>query len=80
MTANPVNTIPTTVPTAKTVPRAAKKSEAMAMRVGKRPLHGTKVLVRMAISRSRGDSMMRVEITPAALHPKPMAIVRACLP
>ena len=44
----------------------------MAMRVGKRPLQGTKLLVSMAISRSRGESMMRQPTIPAALQPKPM--------
>ena len=51
-----------------------------AMRVGKRPLQGTKLLVRMAISRSRGLSMMRQPITPQALQPKPMHMVRLCRP
>ena len=32
------------------------------------------------MSRSRGLSMMRVDTTPASLHPKPMHIVNACLP
>ena len=44
----------------------------MAIRVGKRPLQGTKLLVMMAISRSLGLSMMRQPTTPAALQPKPM--------
>ena len=48
--------------------------------VGKRPLHGTKLFVRIATSRSRGESMIRVAITPAALQPNPIAIVSACLP
>ena len=39
--------------------------------VGKRPLQGTKLLVRMAMSRSRGLSMMRQPVTPAALQPGP---------
>ena len=34
----------------------------------------------IAIRRSRGESMTRVATTPAALHPSPMHIVRACLP
>ncbi len=59
---------------------AATKIVASMIRVGKRPLQGTKLLVRIAISRSRGESMTRVAITPAALQPKPIAIVRACLP
>ena len=48
--------------------------------VGKRPLQGTKLLVRMATSRSRGESITRVAMMPAALQPKPMAIDSACLP
>ena len=46
----------------------------------KRPLQGTKLLVTVAMSRSRGDSMMRQPTTPHALHPKPIAMVRDCLP
>ena len=34
----------------------------------------------VAISRSRGESMMRQPLTPQALHPKPMHMVRLCLP
>ena len=50
-------------------------------RGGKRPLQGTKLLVRMAMSRSRGESMMRQPSHhPAALQPKPMDMVNACLP
>ena len=39
---------------------------------GKRPLHGANALVSMAISLSRGESMMRHPVTPQALHPNPM--------
>lgn len=52
----------------------------MAMMVGNRPLQGTKLLVMMAINLSRGESMMRQPTTPAALHPNPIHMVRACLP
>ncbi len=48
--------------------------------IGKRPLQGIKALVRMAIMRSRGLSMMRQPTTPAALQPRPMHIVSACFP
>ena len=48
--------------------------------VGQRPLHSEKLLVMIAISRSRGLSITRVETTPAALQPKPMHMVKACLP
>ena len=40
--------------------------------VGNLPLQGIKLLVRMAISRSRGESIIRQPVTPAALQPKPM--------
>ena len=46
----------------------------------KRPLQGTKTLVSTAISRSRGESMIRAPTIPAALQPKPMHMVSACLP
>ena len=42
------------------------KIEAMRIWVGQRPLHSAKLLVRMAIRRSRGLSMMRVETMAAA--------------
>ena len=38
------------------------------------------LLVMMAMSRSRGLSMMRVAMTPAALQPKPIVMLSACLP
>ncbi len=47
---------------------------------GKRPLQGTKLLVIIAMRRSLGDSIIRHDITPAALHPNPMHMVRDCLP
>ncbi len=81
----PISTTPTTDPAAANEATAgendaATKTVASMIRVGKRPLHGTKLLVRMAISRSRGESITRVAITPAALQPNPMAIVSDCLP
>lgn len=51
---------------------AAKKMVMMAIRVGNRPLQGTKLFVSMAMSLSRGDWMMRQPVTPQALHPNPM--------
>ena len=59
---------------------APMKMDAMRICVGQRPLHREKLFVMMAMSRSRGLSMTRVATTPAALHPKPMHMVRACLP
>ena len=58
----------------------AKKTVIMAISVGKRPLQGTKLFVRIAIIRSRGESIIRQPTTPAALQPSPIDIVRACLP
>ena len=83
--AMPSTAMPTTA-AAETSParwagaRAPMKMDATRICVGQRPLHSEKLLVMMAMSRSRGLSMMRVDTTPAALHPKPMHIVRACLP
>ncbi len=48
--------------------------------VGNLPLHGTKLLVNIAINLSLGESIIRAPITPQALHPKPIHIVNACLP
>ena len=53
------------MPTTKNIPM-------IAISAGKRPLQGTKLLVRIANSRSRGESMMRQPTIPAALQPKPM--------
>ena len=69
---SPVERAPPAAPT--------KNMVMMEIRVGKRPLQGTKLLVMMAMSRSRGESMMRQPTIPAALQPKPMHMVRACLP
>lgn len=54
----------------------AKNMVIIAMRAGKRPLHGTKALVTVAIIRSLGDEIMRQPVTPAALQPNPMHMVR----
>ena len=58
----------------------AKKIVSTARIVGKRPLQGTKLLVRIAISRSLGESIILHPVTPTALQPKPMSMVSACLP
>ena len=57
-----------------------KKMSIIAMRAGNRPLQGTKLLVSTAISRSRGDSIILQPVTPQALQPKPIHMVRDCLP
>lgn len=44
----------------------------MAISVGNLPLHGTKLLVIIAIRRSLGESIILHPTTPAALHPNPM--------
>ena len=61
-----------TKPPARSGLPLAKKKPERRISVGKRPLQGTKQFVRMAMSRSLGDSMMRQAVTPAALQPKPM--------
>ena len=48
--------------------------------VGNLPLQGTREIVSMAISRSLGESIILAPVTPAALHPRPIHIVRHCLP
>ena len=47
---------------------------------GKRPLHGTKLFVRIPIILSLGESIILHPIIPHALHPNPMHIVKACFP
>ena len=51
---------------------AAKNMVRIVIMAGNRPLQGIQTLVRMAMSRSLGESMMRQPVTPAALHPNPM--------
>lgn len=57
-------------------PAVTKNMVIMAIIVGKRPLHGTKLFVIMAIRRSRGESIMRHPVTPQALQPNPIAMDR----
>lgn len=59
---------------------AVKKIKIKAIRVGNFPLQGMKLLVIIAIRRSLGDSIIRQPITPHALHPSPIHMVRDCLP
>lgn len=58
----------------------ATNREISDISVGNLPLQGTKPFVATAMRRSRGESIMRQPVTPAALQPKPMHIVRACFP
>ena len=69
----PIITTPSTAPAAASDANAGgndapTKIVASMMSVGNRPLHGTKLFVRIATSRSRGESITRVAMTPAALH------------
>ena len=57
-----------------------KKAVIIAVIMGKRPLQGTKQLVIIASNRSLFESIILLPVTPTALQPKPMHIVRACLP
>ena len=63
---------PTALPT--------KNMVMIEINIGNRPLQGTKLLVRIAIKRSLGESMILQPTTPAALQPKPIHIVKACFP
>lgn len=49
----------------------------IAIIVGNLPLQGTKLLVSIAIIRSRGESIIRQPTIPAALHPNPIHTVKA---
>ena len=60
--------------------KVTKKVDANVNINGNLPLQGTKVLVRIAINLSLLESIIRVPITPVALQPKPIHIVRLCLP
>ena len=48
--------------------------------VGKRPLQGTKLFVKIAINRSLLESIILHPVTPQALQPNPIHIVSACFP
>ena len=57
-----------------------KNMVIIAIIIGNLPLHGTKELVRIAINLSLFESIIRHPVTPTALQPNPIHIVRACLP
>ena len=57
----------------------AIKIEAIVIRKGNLPLHGTKLLVRMAISFSLGEFIILHPTTPALLQPNPMHMVMTIL-
>ena len=66
---------------AKTVDLLPTKKMVMTeTKSGNRPLQGIKLLVKVAIKRSRGESMILHPTTPAALQPSPMHIESACFP
>ena len=50
------------------------------IKIGNRPLQGTKLLVNIEINLSRGESIILQPVIPHALQPKPIHIVRDCLP
>ena len=78
-TINPVRRRPDISEAAEDIP-AVKNMKIIAMSIGKRPLHGTKLLVSIAMSLSRGDSIIRQPVMPHALHPNPIHMVSACFP
>ena len=53
---------------------------ATVIKNGKRPLQGTKLLVKIETNFSRGESIILQPTTPAALQPNPMHMVIICLP
>ena len=57
-----------------------KNIEISAIIVGNFPLQGTKLFVITAKSLSLFESIILHPVTPTALHPKPIHIVRACFP
>ena len=72
------STLPaTTTVNSRAPPAALPAKNAVHRKIskGNRPLHGANAFVRTAISRSRGESIMRHPVTPQALHPKPMHMV-----
>ena len=76
----PVNIInvksPAAVMLCKIPKLQTKNMDNIAINVGNLPLHGTKLFVKIAINLSLGESIMRHPVTPAALHPKPIHMVK----
>ena len=79
-TAIPITANIDTVPAHCFGTKAPRKIVAMSICVGHLPLHSEKLLVMMAMSFSLGLLIIRVATTPAALQPKPILMVSACLP
>jgi hypothetical protein len=57
-----------------------RKIDVIAIRAGSLPLQGIILFVTIAVARSFSDSIILHPVTPQALHPNPIAIVRACFP
>ena len=57
-----------------------KNMVIMDINIGNLPLQGIKLLVKIAISLSLLESIILAPITPTALQPKFIIMVRACLP
>src|SRR5690554_4750725 len=79
-TAIPITANIETVPAHFEDTKAPTKIVAINICIGHLPLQREKLLVIIAMSFSRGLLIILVAITPAALHPKPILIVRDCLP
>ena len=59
---------------------AVKNIVIIEINIGNLPLHGIRLFVKMAIKRSLFESIILQPITPQALQPNPIDIVKACLP
>src|SRR5690554_1556478 len=79
-TAMPITANMETVPAHPAETKAPRKIVAINICIGHLPLQREKLFVIIAISFSRGLLIILVAITPAALHPKPILIVKDCLP
>ena len=78
MNSDKSNAAITVLPLPELIP--TKNMLIMVINIGNLPLHGIKPFVRVASKRSLGESIIRAPVTPTALHPNPMHIVRACFP
>ena len=61
-------------------PRGAKYAVNRSSSAPNLPLQGIRLLVNIAIMRSRGELMIRQPVTPTALHPSPMHMVSRHFP
>ena len=74
------NTNATSIEATSLFAPAAKKDIVTAINIGNLPLHGIKLFVSIEMFLSRSFSMILHPVTPQALQPIPIAIVRLCLP